>query len=93
MHKSAITDHAVDLNHVIDWEEARIVGRESDRFKRWVKEAIEIRKQGTTMNRDEGQYQLSHVFDDLLRKSSSNIVATQQTTRAVNRGSSLHHQC
>ena len=24
-HKSAITDHVVDLNHVIDWEEARII--------------------------------------------------------------------
>ena len=93
VHKLAITDmtdHVVDFNHVIDWEEARIVGRKSDRYKRWVKEAIAIMKQGTTMNRDEGQYQLSHVFDDLLKKSSGNFAATQQSTRAVNSGSSLH---
>ncbi len=32
-----------------------------------IKEAIEIKKrQGKTMNRDEGQYQLSHIYDDFL---------------------------
>ena len=40
---------------------------EQDRFKRWVKEAVEIRKKrGTTMNRGEGQHHLSHIFDELL---------------------------
>ena len=43
------------------------------------------------MNRDEGQYQLSHVFDDLLKKSSGNLFAMQQSTRAVNSGLSLRH--
>ena len=56
VNKSAISDHAVDNNHLIDWDEAKIIGKESDRYKRWIKEAIAIRKQGTTMNRDEGQY-------------------------------------
>ena len=37
--------------------EAKIIGTEQDRYKRWIKEAIAIRKKGgTTMNRDEGQY-------------------------------------
>ncbi|XP_072014982.1 uncharacterized protein [Amphiura filiformis] len=31
VHKSAITDHVVENNHVIDWKEARIVGKESNR--------------------------------------------------------------
>ena len=53
----AITDHVVDKNHVIGWGEAKIIGTEQDRYKRWIKEAIAIRKKGgTTMNRDEGQY-------------------------------------
>ena len=65
--KSAITDHVVEHNHVIGWGEARVIGTEQDRFKRWVKEAVEIRKKrGTTMNRDEGQCHLSHVFGGLL---------------------------
>ena len=46
VHKSAISDHVVDNNHLIDWDEAKIIGKESDRYKRWIKEAIAIRKHG-----------------------------------------------
>jgi len=28
-HKSAITDHAVEENHVIDWDKAKVVDREA----------------------------------------------------------------
>ena len=49
-------ENIVDKNHVIGWGEETIIGTEQDRFKRWIKEAIAIRKKGgTTMNRDEGQ--------------------------------------
>ena len=91
VHKSAISDRVVDNNHLVDRDEAKIIGKEIDRYKRWIKEAIAIRKQGTTMNRDEGQYQLSHVFDNLLKKSSDNFVARQQSASAVHRRSSLIH--
>ena len=74
VHKSAISDHVVDNNHLIDWDEARIIDKDCDRYKRWIKEAIAIRKQGTTMNRAEGQYHLSHEFDDLLKKSSATLL-------------------
>ena len=81
---------------MIDWNEAKIVGRECNRFKRWIKEAIAIRKEGTTMNRDEGQYNLSHIFDDLLMEKSisystgnSTSVTRQQSTQAVSRASHL----
>jgi len=40
--KSAITDHVNTENHIIDWEEATIIGRESDRTTRWIREAIKI---------------------------------------------------
>ena len=46
VHKSAITDHVVDTNHVIGWNEAKVIGTEQDRYKRWNKEAVEIRKKG-----------------------------------------------
>ena len=42
-YKSAITDHVADWNHVIGWEKAKFIGTEED-YKRWIKEAIEIRK-------------------------------------------------
>ena len=69
-HKSAVTDHVVEHNHVIGWKQAKVIGTEQNKYKRWIKEAIEIRKRGdATMNRDEGQYFLTHVYDELLEKS------------------------
>ena len=71
VHKSAVTDHVVEQNHVIGWDRARVIGTEQNRYKRWVKEAMEIKKRrGATMNRDEGQYFLSHVYDELLLQKS-----------------------
>jgi hypothetical protein len=97
INKSAITDHVVDNNHIIDWKEAKIIDREADRSKRWIKEAIAIRKRGTTtMNRDEGQYNLTHVYDDLLTtgKPTGNSATKLSTSSSeVHRRSSLHHQC
>jgi len=63
--KSAVTDHAISLNHVIDWDQAKVIDREGNRVDRWIKEAIHIRKeQDQSMNRDEGSY-LSHIYDIL----------------------------
>ena len=61
-HKSAITDHAVEENHVIDWE-AKVVDSETQRQTRWIKEALWIRKIPMCMNRDAGSCQLSHTWD------------------------------
>ena len=67
--KSAISDHIARANHVIDWDEAKILGREHNKKSREVREAIEIRRRGAkTLNR-EGTYLLSHVYDPLIKKS------------------------
>ena len=62
IHKSAITDHVKQNNHEIDWEEVSVLDRESDWRIRTIKEAIKIRGQRQVMNRDEGGFQLSHVY-------------------------------
>ena len=54
---------------MIDWENTKVVDRESNKADRLIREAIWIRKTGD-MNRDEGSYQLSHVWDKLLRPVS-----------------------
>ena len=70
--KSAVTDHAISLNHVLDWDRAKVIDRESNRMDRWIKEAIHIRKeQDKSMNRDEGSYQLPHIYDCLLYTSDA----------------------
>ena len=42
--KSALTDHATQENHVINWSQVTVIDREPERFTRWIKEAIHIRK-------------------------------------------------
>ena len=45
-HKSAITDHIAQENHVIDWKGAKILDRDSNVFTRRIRESIQIRKKG-----------------------------------------------
>ena len=67
MHKSAITNHMTQQNHIVDCEGAKFVDRESDWRTRGLKEAIWIRKTKDSMNRYEGRYRLSSIYDDLLK--------------------------
>ena len=39
-HKSAITDHVCQNNHIMNWEASEIIEQEIDKFKRWIKESI-----------------------------------------------------
>ena len=72
--KSATTDHVADTNHVINWSETKVIDNETDYYKRWIKEAVHIRKRrGATMNRDEGQYHLTHVYDEHLLPKDKKI--------------------
>jgi hypothetical protein len=67
LHKSAITDHMANMNHIPDWDNAKPISRESNTRDRQIREAISIRKTRKTMNRDEGAYNLSHAYDNLLK--------------------------
>ena len=70
LHKSAVTDHAVQNNHIIDWENTKPIVKENNLKKRQIKEAISIRKSGNTMNRDQGAHSLSNVYNWVLMNSS-----------------------
>ncbi len=70
--KSAITDHvaATSTNHTISWEESKILSREPNRTRRWIRESIHIIKEsGHTMNRDFGNYQLPKVYHSLIKRT------------------------
>ena len=82
--KSAITDHVVNTNHVIGWEEATIKDREQDRVKRQIRESIWIRKQGQhSMNRDGGNYILPNIYDQLLMRRSPSTDKSRRTDRKL----------
>ena len=38
--KSALTHHANQANHTIDWKKTMVIDREQDRPTRWIKEAV-----------------------------------------------------
>ena len=65
VHKSAITDHMIQNNHLPDWNNTKVLARETNNTIRRIREAIWIRKKDN-MNRDEGAYQLSHIYDNIL---------------------------
>jgi len=68
-HKPAIADHVVEEKHVIDWDKAKVVDRETQRQTRWIKEAFWIRKTPMCMNRDAESYQLSHTWNQVISRS------------------------
>lgn len=65
--KSGIADHALQKNHVINWDGASVLAKEDHQLTRKIREAIWIRKKSPlVMNRDEGAHYISHVYDPLL---------------------------
>ena len=68
--KSAITDHAVRENHIIDWDSAKILESENNQSRRLLKESIWINKTAISMNRDEGGKKIPRVYDVILRPAS-----------------------
>ena len=54
---------------MVNWCQATVIDRKPERFTRWIKEAIHIRKERQqAMNRDEGSYQLSHATTAFLTR-------------------------
>jgi len=77
--KSALTDHAKQANHTIDWKKTTVIDREQDRPTSWIKEAVHISKEGLrAMNRDEGSYQLSHAYDHFLDATADRSIKTRK---------------
>ena len=51
MHKSAITDNVAQHNHVIDWEGAKVINKDSNKQTKWMSSGSERggRKSSTAM--------------------------------------------
>jgi len=62
----------------------KVLGHESDRKTRWIKEAIEIRKsKDKYMNRDTGLYFLSTSFDKFLLREAARFHGNDTSRRRV----------
>ena len=70
-HKSALSVHTTQSNHLIDWDNTKVVGRESDKQRRWIREAIRIRQEGQrALNPDAGSTYLPRIWDPLLNTTA-----------------------
>ena len=65
---SALAEHVGKTNHHICLEETKVVAREEHHFKRKIREAIEIIKHPSNLNRD-GGWDISKNWNSLLKKS------------------------
>jgi len=65
--KSALTDHVMQENHVIDWDDVDIMDRARDKERLRIRESIWIRREGPgALNRDDGNHQLPGAYTTLL---------------------------
>ena len=66
--KSPAGEHT-KTGHKMDWKNTKILDRESDWFRRGVKEAIYIRTTDCDLNRDQGRHKLSKAYNSILCRS------------------------
>ena len=66
---SPIHDHYNITGHELSLDNFRIVGREDQNIPRAIKEAILIRSNDPSLNRNIGKYQLPHIWDEVLVKA------------------------
>ena len=65
-HPSPIYDHSNITGHNITLDNFSIVGREEQNLTRLIKEAIFIRVNNPSLNKNIGKYHLPHIWDDIL---------------------------
>ena len=63
---SPIFDHYTTTGHNIKLENFTIVGKEDQNLKRAIKEAMYIRTNDPSLNRNVGKYHLPHIWDEVL---------------------------
>ena len=66
---SPILDHRNITGHEVSLNNFSIVGREDQNIARTIKEAILIRVNDPSLNRNIGKFQLPHIWDEILVKS------------------------
>ena len=67
---SPIFDHTNTTGHNINLENFSIVGREDQNLKRVIKEALFIRVNNLSLNRNVGKFHLPHIWDEVLFNTS-----------------------
>ena len=67
---SPIYDHSNNIGHQVTIDNFSIVGREDQNLSRAIKEALYIRVNSPSLNRNISKYHLPHIWDDVLLNTS-----------------------
>ena len=67
---SPIYDHFNITGHSVTVKNFNIVGREDQSLNRWIKEALFIRVNNPSLNKNIGKYHLPHIWDEVLHNTS-----------------------
>ena len=67
---STIFDHSNITGHQVTIDNFNIVGREDQNLSRTIKEALYIRVNNPSLNRNIGKYHLPHIWDEVLLNTS-----------------------
>ena len=67
---SPIHDHCNISSHLVSIDNFSIVGREDQNLMRTIKEALYIRVNNPSLNRNIGKYHLPHIWDEVLHNTS-----------------------
>ena len=67
---SPIYDHYNITGHIVTIDNFSIVGRECQNLMRTIKEALYIRVNNPSLNRNIGKYHLPHIWDEVLFNTS-----------------------
>ena len=65
-----IYDHYNTTGHNVPIENFSILGREDQNLCRWIKEALYIRVNNPSLNKNIGKYHLPHIWDEVLHNTS-----------------------
>ena len=80
-HHSAVAEHVCDTGHEIDWDSVSVLGKEPWQYRRKVLEAIFIKQERPSLNRDQG-LDISPIFEPLIPANNT----ASDTTRSATRG-------
>ena len=67
---SPIYDHHNISGHMVSIDNFSIVGREDQNLMRTIKEALYIRVNNPSLNRNIGKYHLPHIWDEVLHNTT-----------------------
>ena len=67
--ESGVAEHVMDTKHEIDWS-PKILDRDNNQRRRLVREAIAIRRNRPSMNREQG-FELSRAYNHLIHQDGS----------------------